>query len=481
MSGRTGRDVIERIFIEGVLTLETPAGFGNGDAAGPTDMPLLRDPQNGRPLLTGASIAGALRSYLREYEAGYGARKAPLADALFGRIDGKTSYQSRLMVDDALGDSRGVELRDGVALDLRTRTAEDKKKYDMELLQAGTTFPLQFELLLTENDSESLPALAAALRGLEQGEIGLGVRKRRGLGRCRAGGWTVRRYRMDDRRPLIAWLEEEWRPERPVAEGQSDIVALLGVDAQLLPQDRRMRFSIDAAFALPGSLLIRSGAGGAQAPDMVHLRNGEGQPILSGTSLAGAVRARALRIANTVLGAKQGAELVDGMFGRRIETSDDEPTGSRVTVQERALLGSRDLVQNRVKIDRFTGGAYPTALFSEQPAFGAGDAPAVEVKLELRFPHDLPVRERDAQIGLLLLVLKDLWTGDLPLGGESSVGRGRLAGKRATLTLHGGSRPETWELAQDDNGLAGATDQLERYVKALNAWQPARQGDGRDT
>ena len=34
---------------------------------------------------------------------------------------------------------------------------------------------------------------------------------------------------------------------------------------------------------------------------------------------------------------------------------------------------------------------------------------------------------------MLLLLLKDLWTGDLPLGGESSIGRGRLRGLEAKL------------------------------------------------
>ncbi len=479
MIGRTGRNVIERVFIEGTLTLETPAGFGAGESVGLTDMPLLRDPLTGRPLLTGASIAGALRSYLREVEAGYGARKAPLADALFGAVEGKSSNQSWLMVDDALGDFVGVELRDGVALDSQTRTAADGKKFDFELLQAGTAFPLRFELLLPDGDVTLLPALALALHGLEAGEIGLGRRKRRGLGECRAEGWTVRRYRMDDPAQLVDWLENEWAQVGQAAGGQADIVAALGLEPAALPPDKRARFTLDAHFALPGSLLIRSGSGEAGAPDMVHLRDGKGEPILSGTSLAGAVRARALRIANTVLGA-DGATLVDEMFGKRIKESDDAPTGSRVVTRERKLNGARDLVQNRVKIDRFTGGSYPTALFNEQPAFGAGDAPVVDVSLELRFPRDLREADRDAQIGLLLLVLKDLWTGDLPLGGESSVGRGRLAGKSATLTLCDSTQTQTWALAQTDTGLTDASAELERYVTALHALKTARQGNGRD-
>ena len=49
MSERNGRKVIERIFIEGTLLLETPAHFGNGDAADVADMTLARDAVDPQP------------------------------------------------------------------------------------------------------------------------------------------------------------------------------------------------------------------------------------------------------------------------------------------------------------------------------------------------------------------------------------------------------------------------------------------------
>lgn len=470
MSGRAERGVEERVFITGTLTLETPAHFGSGDAEGLTDMPLLRDSLKGkRPLLTGTSIAGALRNYLREYEHGYNATEieGDLAGRLFGRIEEKkeekASHQSWLLVDDALGHSPGIELRDGVAIDPKTRTAAENKKFDVELLQAGTTFPLSFELLLTKDNQDLLDALALALHGLERSEIGLGYRKRRGLGQCRAGEWRVRRYRVTTPKGLIAWLDDD-RGDKLTGD---EILKLLKVSPSL--PDRRESFSIEATFKLTGSLLIRSGSGKADAPDMVHLRSyrdGADRPILSGTSLAGAVRARALRVANTVL--PQGrADLVDDMFGKRIGGRGDKPSGSRVITHESVLQGARDLVQSRVKIDRFTGGAFHTALFTQQPAFG-GDGASVTLDLTLRRPGD-------HEIGLLLLVLKDLWTGDLPLGGESSVGRGRLEGQSAALVYRHGNRVKEWQLAQRDGRLeiTGRQDELEAYVQALHEYRRA--------
>lgn len=471
MIGRASRKIIERVFIEGTLRLETPAHFGNGDVVGVTDMPLLRDPLESKPLLTGASLAGALRNYLREYEGGYGAGVGSLANRLFGKIERRTSVQSWLIVDDTLGETPGTELRDGVAINPRTRTAEKGKKYDIELLQAGTTFPISFELLLTKDNNDLLAALALALRGLESGEIGLGQRKRRGFGQCRVESWRVRRYDLTTTNGLIAWLADDRTGEKhvTVADGKG-VMQLLNVS--LLSDDRRQHFTMEVDCKLTSSLLIRSGSGAADAPDMAHLtsrRNSEDRPVLSGTSLAGAVRARTFRIANTLWpnDPEQAKYLVDRMFGRRIEGRGDEPSGSRVLTREAELVNTRDLVQSRVKIDRFTGGSYPTALFTQQPAFG-GEQATVKLHITLRRPED-------AEIGLLLLVLKDLWTGDLPLGGESSVGRGQLEGQCAVLSLYEQGKPTTWQIKRADDRLqfepVESPIKLESFVKKLRAYK----------
>lgn len=63
--GKNARKITKRIVIEGDSVLETPTRFGNGDRDGLTDLTISRDALDGRPLLPGASIAGALRSYLR--------------------------------------------------------------------------------------------------------------------------------------------------------------------------------------------------------------------------------------------------------------------------------------------------------------------------------------------------------------------------------------------------------------------------------
>lgn len=480
------REIERRIVIRGDLVLETPARLGNGDADALVDMPLLLDAVSGAPLLTGASVAGALRSYLRQRELGYWAqdeKQSPLETTLFGYQQGDNGEQSWLIVDDALGVSPPppppanaapaagnaaprrprVELRDGVAIDPETRTADDKKKYDFEALQAGTRFPLRLEVLIRAAERDQVVrAVALALQGFERGEIPIGGSKRRGLGQCRVAQWTVIDYVLTDPQRLVAWLDGDESGEK--VDGK--IAPLLGLAAEPT-DDKRKSFELKATFALDGSLLIRSAPMRKGEPDFVHLRSRRGdelKSILSGTSLAGALRARALRIARTVATTPAtGDHFVDEMFGPRIDDSVPvearaKPAASRLMAAETEIEKPLHLVQTRVKIDRFTGGAFPTGLFSEEPVFSQAGT-EVCISLELHGPCK-------GQIGLLLLLLKDLWLGDLPLGGESSVGRGRLKGQKATLTCRQGATTEAWTIEANGAGLTitGKADTLQGYV-----------------
>ncbi|GAB4551340.1 MAG: RAMP superfamily CRISPR-associated protein [Anaerolineae bacterium] len=456
--GKSSRRINKRIIVEGDLRLETPAHFGSGDEMGSL-VPLIADEITNQPLLTGASIAGALRSYLWTREHGYGKTQSStgMAALLFGgaRQD-QQGDQSHLIIDDAYGENAKVELRDGVKINPKSRTAEEKKLYTFMVWSAGAKFSLRFELLITEDSDESRlrQALAVVLSGLQNGEITLGARKRRGYGRVKIDSWRVREFDLTKSDGLIAWVKEggaSLSEQRVV----SDLFKALNVSARF--EDRRDRFTLQAEFTLESSLLIRADSAVA---DMGHLRS-NGNPVLSGTSLSGAIRARALKIANT-LSVANADGLIDEMFGIFSEQVTNNRTASRVSVEEHFITGgeSERWLQSRVSIDRFTGGALDTALFHQQPQFGG----KVQVNLELRSP-------KDHEIGLLLLVLKDLWTGDLPLGGESSVGRGRLRGHKAKLAHNGNA----WKLTSTASGLAieGDKEELENYVRALWEVEPA--------
>lgn len=436
------RKVRERIVIEGKLVLQTPLHLGSGDDDGMT-MALLRDARTDRPLLPGASLAGALRAYLKD-PAAFGGNKGD-----------EKGLQSDIIVDDAVAEESAlVVLRDGVRISSKTRTAADKALYRTEVWEAGTVFPLRVELIIREdgNDKQLKREVATALTALQAGKITLGKRKTRGYGRVKVDEWAVRRYDYSSVDHLLAWLGAADLS----AALTKDLFSALGVERKA--DVAKPTFELVAHFKLKTSLLIRAAD---TVTEMAHLTNGSNQPILPGTSVAGALRARCLRILNTLRPADEGSNeaFMNTLFGGDDMRPDKQLRASKVIVAEHPINGgTMKWVQNRVSIDRFTGGALETALFDQRPLFGSAED---GVCVELRITRE----PKEAEIGLILLALKDLWTGDLALGGEQSVGRGVLQGHSAQMAYNG----QSWALKAINGKLEITGDKaaLERFVTAL--------------
>jgi CRISPR/Cas system CSM-associated protein Csm3 (group 7 of RAMP superfamily) len=434
MTGPGGvREPVARWVITGELRLESACHLGNGDPGAAVDMPLSRDRVSGQPLLTGSSLAGGVRGHVNDRWLGFEtAEDHTAAAALFGGGRGEDEVgQSPLLVFDAVGslpEKATSEIRDGVALDPARGTAGGHLKFDLEVLPPGTIFPLRFELLI-DRPPDELPlvqTLAVALTALERGDIRLGARRSRGLGACRVGYWRARRFDLTSKAGWLAWLDTDYlRPTRGIAPGREiePVLAALakGLRTADVP-DNRSLVRIEAELQVQGGLLVRSPGLTATAADATHLHSG-GRPVLPGTSVAGGLRARAVRIARLVRAAQQdGDRWAERLFGPR-------GTASRLRVSEQPLEDGKQLRPSRIRIDRFTGGVVEGCLFDEEPNYGG----KAVLELELRSP-------RPGEVGLLLLVLKDLLTGDLPLGGTASVGRGVVTG-RARVHLPGQAEP----------------------------------------
>lgn len=399
------------------------------------DMVLLRD-ADGRPYIPGASLAGACRSYLR----GSGKETDALLALFGGDLDRQKCQQecaSPLTVFDArLSDEASVHIfvRDGVRIDRQTGTAEDKFKFDFEVLPAGTRFRVRLELVVYSElpygvmRDDLLAMFRAMLDALASGDIRLGARTRRGLGRGKVRQWTIRRINMNNRDHVIAWLRRGAGAGEPVKP------------EDLPPPPPGLHppwLTIQADLELKTSVLIRSGGEEARAPDMVHLSE-NGRPLLTGTSLAGALRSRCERIARTLFSDSEASRITEAMFGtwHRREKPEEQLRAGRVVVEESELRNGGHWVQGRVAIDRFTGGALETALFDEAPYYPEpkrhratgeeGDASHARITIRLRDPNQ-------TEAALLLQAFKDLWFGDLTIGGEAGVGRGVLRGISAEI------------------------------------------------
>ncbi len=491
------RPVTARWVVTGDLVLDSAAhvGSGRGTGDGP-DMVLLRDAREGRPLLPGTSLAGALRCHLADVLGGYRSDEAPAVARLFGaaraprrrhgrqrggapavaRLFGAArsedaGTQSPLIVFDSLGilpDGQAAEIRDGVQIDVARGTAAEHKKFDLEVAPAGTRFPLRFDLIVPDAgvEAELVSLLVASLNGLMAGDLSLGARRSRGLGAVHATDWRAIRHELTSREGWIGWVTSD--PEAPIAGGLPGAASPAAACRRAFPgldlrdqEDRRRRLVVVADLSVRGGLLVRSAPTSADAPDAVQLQSG-GRSVLPGTSVAGALRSRALRIARIVRAAKGDAEWwVDRLFGPRTEGVSGrdayEHRASHLRVSEGPLHNGTGLRIARVRIDRFAQGVVPGALFDEEPEYGS----AIRITFELRDPQP-------GEPGLLYLVLKDLLAGDVIIGGTGSVGRGVLCGAADVRT-------ETGErIRLDPQGDTGPANQIDHAIQEFWELDPLR-------
>ena len=462
------RRLFARWIITGEIVLRTAAHFG-GTGDDLADMMVLRDPREGLPLLPGSSLAGALRNYLADVLGGYESDEHPDVASLFGarRSEGEGD-QSPLIVFDGIGtlpDSCSIEIRDGVAIDGKTGIAEAHKKFDYEVLPAGTMFPLRVELLILDPQGEAsqVSLLLSALSGLAEGQISIGARRSRGLGSIAAGNWRAVRHDLTQQKGWLDWLTSD--AKEPIADSAPVHNSVLEACASACPSlllgleqvDRRRRLVIEAEIQSNGGVLVRSRPATGDAPDAVHLKSA-GCSVLPGTSLAGVLRAHAGRIARFVRSQHGDAEMwIDGIFGspsRDTETADSQPVASRLRVSENIIKGGTRLRPSRIQIDRFTQGVVDGALFDEEPDYQG----LTTVRLELRTPTP-------GEPGLLLLLAKDFLDGHIPVGGASSVGRGTFTGT-ASVRFEDGTK--TIRLDRDGGLQRSETERLDAEITAFH-------------
>lgn len=446
-----------RWVITGQMRLLTAAHFG-GTATGALDMPILRDP-DGQPFLPGTSLAGALRSHLADVLGGYRSSEDPRVAKLFGvsRKSEDGSQSPIIVYDSNPTEVVPVEIRDGVAIDPATGTAKANMKFDFEVLPAGTLFPIRIDLIVPDRASEAelLNLLILTLNGLTDGSIALGLRRSRGLGKLKVDRWAVVRHDLASREGWLGWvLSDHEKPECQTYSSILEAVQAACPNLNLHTEDQRKRFIINLNLRLQGDLLVRSAPNDAAAPDVVQLRSAS-KPVLPGTSLAGVLRAHALRISRLVRKAHNDAELwIDEIFGVHLEGDKKNTKASRLRVSEQFVEGARARRQARIAIDRFTGGVVNGALFDEEVVSGG----SLQAKLELRCPNN-------SEIGLILLVVKDLLTGVLPVGGSSSVGRGFLCGTATVSFPEGKICSIGADLSVDDED---SLDLINSCIKAFH-------------
>ncbi|MGV9566021.1 RAMP superfamily CRISPR-associated protein [Streptomyces sp. NPDC003480] len=451
----------------------------------------------GRPYVPGTSLAGALRSLLHPGPDQASGPRGKTANELWGYAESrsKDGTVSRIVVRDALItagtgldeedlpsaalDPARLETRFSVGIDRRGGVAAHGFLHARTVVPKGSYLRFELDLNATErtleDDREQLKRL---LRLLHDGGLRVGAARTRGLGHLELADehTEVREEDFGSAAGLLAalggaatpWDCEEWKKAPPPA---------------------RQTMSVKITWSPAAPVMVRSAADGFMV-DAIPLASavepGKVALVLPGTSLKGVLRSRAEQIERTVLRRDAPAaahdapatdrsaafrqqldqlDAVRALFGAAplgkpddprgigIVTVDDcyatapvpattweavyEPAAKDADATPPALVELRKHKLERadhVAIDRWTGGAADKRLYSVLEPHGVTWDP-INLTVDLgRLAHHHADIDEAAQ-ALLLLVLRDLKAGRIPVGYATNRGMGDITVHDITLTL----------------------------------------------
>ncbi len=507
----------------------------------------------GRPVLTGRSVKGALRAacqrFLEEHGDAVGLAERELQQ-LWGddgtrgagsaaplRASAITVHTVELPTEGYEGDEeRKVMLptRMGNAIDRYWGSAGDTALFEHEYLPRGKELALTITAEAGLPDGVEVPQGDVAPPGPEQveklfaliiglikdGRVAFGGRQNAGWGRVTLSdserAWTLTKAEPGSRVGLEEWLSG--------AGGRS-------VDVAPVDCGGSGRMRIEITWDSPSGILVAEpqkdgpgegadagaadgapeGADSEETKPARPLRAGpeETDPIvLPGSSVRGALRTRATRIARTILLAKKDPSTGADWSGAGVhEQLAQDPSLVRdlfgSTTHRGALtvldtLAAEDGPSRKVTHnagDRWTGGVADGLLYSEEVYDSTWNSIVLEIDLD-RFLTNARagLEEPGGQEGsrgedrsraafcLLGLVLAELAAGTLPLGSRGTRGMGQVEVKAMAVTGGKGLGIEDWALKAEDGageslprrilkGLRDVNSGIERNPRAGAGWE----------
>ena len=508
----------------------------------------------GRPVLTGRSVKGALRAACQRFREEHGGAVGPTErelrqlwgdDGTRGagsaaplRASAITVHTVELPTEGYEGDEEHkvmLPTRMGNAIDRYWGSAGDTALFEHEYLPRGKELALTITAEAGLPDDVEVPQGDVAPPGPEQveklfaliiglikdGRVAFGGRQNAGWGRVALSdsekAWTLTKAEPGSRTGLEEWLSG--------AGGRSVDVAPVDCGGS-----GRMRIEItwDSPTGIlvaepqkdgPGEGADAGAAGGSpegadseETKPARPLRAGpeESDPIvLPGSSVRGALRTRATRIARTILLAKKdpstGADWSDAGVHEQLAQDPSlvrdlfGSTTHRGALTVLDTLTAKDGPSRKVTHnagDRWTGGVADGALYSEEVYDSTWNSIVLEIDLDRLLTNARAgLEEPGGQEGsrgedrsraafcLLGLVLAELAAGTLPLGSRGTRGMGQVEVKAMAVTGGKGLGIEDWALnaSQDGageslprlilKGLRDVNSGIERNSRAGAGWE----------
>jgi len=505
------RHIEARLHVNGTLIARSALHVGGIGSDATAALALATNGDN-QLYIPGTSLAGALREWTRRL---FGTNH--LVQELWGYqpppgTSRDTGRASHVFVEDALvmlPPGQRVEVRDGVGIDRSTGTAAGRTKYDRAVLPCGTRIPLDMtmELPCGENADCFRALIGELLRALQRKAVQLGAAKTRGLGLVELIEVRIREYSLITPAGILAALQDSGTVLTPeeIPPYRGERTPSRRVHAEIHWQPR-------------GPLMVRAARGGMTV-DMLPLVSATGDggtisPVLPGSSIKGALRSQAERIVCTVLNLRDGGDhlqqravpVVPWLFGspgQRDDKPDADDTCLKeglgaLTVQDcfpdevafthtqwqrvvtaetgrELYAGLKDAGMPdaqrafHVAIDRWTGGTADGALYTVLEPHGVAWQP-MHLMVDFR---RIPPAEQFVTAALLLLTLRDLSAGRIPLGFGVNRGMGTVSVKSIVFSVDASDDSplaRLCELSLVDEQICGPQDVLSELTSAWMTW-----------
>ena len=494
---------------------------------------------HGCPVLTGRSVKGALRAACQRFREEHGGAVGPTErelrqlwgdDGTRGAGSAAPLQASAITVHTVELPTEGYEgneehkvmlpTRMGNAIDRYWGSAGDTALFEHEYLPRGKGLALTITAEAGLPDDVEVPQGDVAPPGPEQveklfaliiglikdGRVAFGGRQNAGWGRVTLSdskkAWTLTKAEPGSRAGLEEWLSGAGGRSVDVAPvdcgggGRMRIEITWDSPTGILvaePQKDGPGEGADAG-AADGAPGEAEGADSEETKPARPLRAGpeETDPIvLPGSSVRGALRTRATRIARTILLAKKDPSTVADWSGAGVHAQlAQDPSLVRdlfgSTTHRGALtvldtLAAEDGPSRKVTHnagDRWTGGVADGLLYSEEVYDSTWNSIILELDLDrlltnARAGLGEPGGQEDSQgedrsraaFCLLGLVLAELAAGTLPLGSRGTRGMGQVEVKAMAVTGGKGLGIENWSLKASEDGTGESLPR--RILKGL--------------
>lgn len=438
-------------------------GTGSNDDKNQIDIQILKD-KSGTPFIPGTSLAGVLRQYVEEDNQ----RAAAL---LFGEdVEHPSAYelqlQSSIIIYDIKLRNADIVRRDSVNIDGLTGAGIKQGKFDYEVIDQGAHGIFAAELILRGIHEEEKDLLDHTLERLWNhlaNGIHLGARTAIGFGYAILKDIEIDCYDFQDSADTAAYfLDKPSKSHKKFKHKASE---------HAYPADD---FIVEADFALNGGLMVRDYdiSHMDDSPDdkegkihAVMMRDSDGNWLIPGASLKGVLRHRAEYILQSL---GKNTDILESLMGpdpAKLRKHLSPKLRSRFLVDEVRLVAAnlQAYPQSRNRIDRFTGGTIDAALFTMAPVWQKNLAErALSMHWEIH-------NAKPWEIGLVLLLLKEMWLGKIAIGGCKSIGYGRLSGLQARLFY----KDSTISLSEGKPVSPETADTLQKYVDAFASREEA--------